>query len=36
MPVPKGVNPKKFDDCVSDIKTKQGGKADGKVNAYAV
>lgn len=31
MPVPKGVDPKKYDDCVADVKKK------GKVNnAYAV
>lgn len=32
MPVPKGVDPKKFDDCVDQVKEKQGKK----VNAYAV
>lgn len=32
MPVPKGVDPKKFDDCVDEVKRKQGKK----VNAYAV
>jgi len=32
MPVPKGVDPKKYDDCVDEVKQKQGKK----VNAYAV
>lgn len=32
MPVPKGVDPKKYDDCVAQVKRKQGEK----VNAYAV
>lgn len=32
MPVPKGVDKKKFDDCVDKVKDKQGKK----VNAYAV
>lgn len=32
MPVPKGVDPKKYDDCVKQVKRKQGEK----VNAYAV
>lgn len=31
MPVPKGVDPKKYDDCVGDVAKK--GNAD---NAYAV
>lgn len=32
MPVPKGIDPKKYDDCVKQVKRKQGEK----VNAYAV
>lgn len=28
--------PQKLDDCVADVKAKQGGKVEGKVNAYAV